>query len=492
MTNKINTESPDMGMVLYCDGGAKPNPGFNGWGVHGYLYENTLPKKGTGNLSHVLTANGYVPKAGKAAVVEIKPISYFDGFGSSLTNGTNNVAELHAMCAALDKAAEYPLKKLSIFTDSDITKRGVNEWLPMWLARDWIKTDGNPVANTPEWKLVNAKLNLLKSRGVEIVVDWVKAHTEGVNREIGNIVADKLATIGVKYSSKRELRCQFKLSAADGYWNKVIKKHPFMLSRRMYFNTVASTFTPGQYYMGNHGKDDDLLGVKNGDGAFCYLEMKESDEVLEAIRHYQTELAKGAESLVMVRLDALYSPEIYNDLIDFGMHSLNSTGNKLDLYTLGKEPLTKEFRPAKLAMRAVESLSFMSGVLQRYKENDPKLIKLDLTDTFYTKEVTVKKGVDIVSLKFKPEYFVGFCALPIEFDYKHNEKDVKLKTVLTLGIDCLNRNGLKNLEDLNPKVTMIFWKEGDEVLRFATVIETEGNIGIWCGVYSNMIFINKA
>lgn len=491
MTTKIDDKELDMGMTLYCDGGANPNPGPNGWGIHGYLFENITSKKGSGNPTHLLTAKGYVHKSLKSDVVEIKPISYFDGFGSNLSNGTNNLAELKAMAAALDKAAQYPIKQLTILTDSDLTKKGVNEWLPMWIARDWIKTDGNPVANTEDWKIIHEKLEVLKGRGISITVDWVKAHTEGEKKEIGNVIADKLASIGVKYSSSKLLRYEFKESAADGYWSKVIKKHPFMGARRMYFNTTRQSFVKGQYYMGNHGKDDDLLGVKNSDGAFCYLDMKEPDEVLEAIRQYQASLSDGMESIVMVRLDHLYTPGVYNDLNDFGMHSLRRVGKSLDLYTLDKEPLTKEFRPAKLAMRAVDSLSFINGILARYREGDPSLQTYDLTDIFYDKEIVKKKSDEVVTRKFKPEYFVGFYALPIEFPVIHDDKEITLKTTLTLGIDCLNRNGLKNLEGSDVSIKLVLWKEGDEVYRFATVIESEGNFGIWCGVYSNMIFVNK-
>ena len=27
------------GVVIYSDGGARPNPGYGGWGIHGYLYK---------------------------------------------------------------------------------------------------------------------------------------------------------------------------------------------------------------------------------------------------------------------------------------------------------------------------------------------------------------------------------------------------------------------------------------------------------------------
>jgi hypothetical protein len=64
-TNETTVESNDgytTGMVIYCDGGARPNPGNIGWGNHGFIYSTQEPKKGSGNLTHILTASGYIPK----------------------------------------------------------------------------------------------------------------------------------------------------------------------------------------------------------------------------------------------------------------------------------------------------------------------------------------------------------------------------------------------------------------------------------------------
>ena len=59
MTINTDTTVPQMGIILYTDGGVRPrNPGPGGWGLHGYTYQNTEPKKGTGNPEIVLTNAG--------------------------------------------------------------------------------------------------------------------------------------------------------------------------------------------------------------------------------------------------------------------------------------------------------------------------------------------------------------------------------------------------------------------------------------------------
>ena len=60
------------GVVLYADGGSRENPGAAGSGIHGYLFEFRLPKKGTGNSKVVLTQHGYLTLEEYANKVGVK------------------------------------------------------------------------------------------------------------------------------------------------------------------------------------------------------------------------------------------------------------------------------------------------------------------------------------------------------------------------------------------------------------------------------------
>ena len=171
--NKVN--KPTQGIIMYSDGAARPtNPGKNAWGVHGYLYENEEPKKGSGNQTHILTASGYIPKVAKLkdGFTEVKPLQYFDFFGSSLLINSNNVAELDATKNALLKAAEFDVTVVNIYTDSEYVRRGVEEWHPGWIKRNWIRNDGNPVPNAEHWKSLLTALNVLKDKGVVVKINW--------------------------------------------------------------------------------------------------------------------------------------------------------------------------------------------------------------------------------------------------------------------------------------------------------------------------------
>ena len=67
-------------------------------------------------------------------------------------------------------------------------------------------------------------------------------------------------------------------------------------------------------------------------------------------------------------------------------------------------------------------------------------------------------------------------------------KDIKV--TLTLGVDTPPRNNIKRLEGLNPNIFLVYWQEAPDVLRHATIIESNGSYGIWAGVYSNLVYID--
>ena len=78
-THKTETAMESRGLVLYTDGSARPNPGFTGFGAHGYIYSMEKLK---GNISyperHVATTKGYVAKNNVTDSVVVYPVKYID------------------------------------------------------------------------------------------------------------------------------------------------------------------------------------------------------------------------------------------------------------------------------------------------------------------------------------------------------------------------------------------------------------------------------
>lgn len=136
-------------VTIHTDGACIPNPGPGGWGA--------LLRIG----SHELELCG--GEAGQT---------------------TNNRMELTALIEGIKLVPSGTA--VTVYTDSNLAARTVNEWAAGWKRNGWRKKDGKPVKN-PD--LVEELFEIVESRP-EIEVRWIRAH-DG-NR--WNEYADALST----------------------------------------------------------------------------------------------------------------------------------------------------------------------------------------------------------------------------------------------------------------------------------------------------------
>jgi ribonuclease HI len=470
------------GIVLYTDGSVRPvNPGYGGWGVHGYSYMAQNSKKGNGNATQLLTADGYVEKitVKESKPVEIKALSYIDGFGSYDIPITNNHAEIAGVANAFAYADKYDIKKLTVMTDSDYTVKGTTQWLPIWHKNNWFKQDGNPVANKEVWLGLEERLNKLKAKGVEVEVKWIKGHST----HLGNQIADKNANIGSAYSKTHLARAEINTVSPEGYWNPKAERHPFICQKRIYFSTKKDVNIPGEYYLGDHGKDDELLGSRQVDGCYSYIELKTPDPLIEILRKKQCMESNDLDRIIMGRLDKLFQGPAATDLLRFGdICLLKPHTHKLDLHFFDKEPMTKELKPPRLAMRALEALNTLKGIFQAWQNKQEDIItETNITQLFFTRDDDNK------DYKLKEQFVPGYTSVVSSILYGKEGKAAKID--LCLGVDLPDRNALKKLEKLKPEVFVVSWMEADKAFRYATIIKERDNFGIWAGMYSNLRFI---
>ena len=120
-------------IIIYTDGGCDPNPGLGGWA---------------------------------ALIIEGEKKREISG-GEKET--TNNRMELTAAISALNNLADPSTVK--IFTDSQYLQRGIEEWMPGWLRKNWRGSKG-PVLNQDLWK---ALLEAIKPH--QVSWQWVKGHS---------------------------------------------------------------------------------------------------------------------------------------------------------------------------------------------------------------------------------------------------------------------------------------------------------------------------
>ncbi len=82
---------------------------------------------------------------------------------------TNNRMELTAVIRALK--AIPASSRIRITTDSNYVVKGMTEWLPGWIARNWINSQKKPVMNRDLWEQL-AEL----ARPHEIEWQWTRGH----------------------------------------------------------------------------------------------------------------------------------------------------------------------------------------------------------------------------------------------------------------------------------------------------------------------------
>lgn len=506
---KEEIEQLPLCAVLYTDGGCKPSRGIGGWGVHGYTYRLEEPRQGSG-CKALLTNLGYVDD--KTTFEELKsaegmgiffprtqmvldkmqlvtPVTYLDGWGSLIPESTNNIAELTATTNAVRYAIAQGVTDLLLMTDSNYVIKGVG-FCDQWEVQGWRRRDGVPVANINEWVTLIALIRELKATGCDVRLEWVQGHSG----DFGNEYVDAYASRSIIAGKKGIVVDESHATDAKGYWSRKVEYNRFLTHPYWYFNThVGGTLkSPDDrtiYFVGDHGTEDDFLGKKVSDVGFAVLYLKEPDPVLEQIAQYQDTLDKGEFSNVIVgRLANIMNASSYIDVQSNGttfLHQPNHGRN--DVCDSDDALLTRELRPPLTAFRLADSLSVLEEVLRNYlgMEESIGIVKTEVTSLFYAEDSTTKKPVN----KLLPSITTAIKKVDVVVGYDTGVKTGKAKIPVTFGLDSGVRNQLSGIADREPKVTVVTWRESDQAFRYATIIQTVDDIGIWASIYSNIYLL---
>ena len=147
-TDKVTEDLKKV--IIYTDGACSGNPGPGGWGA--YLR--------SGN--HEREIAGGEPET------------------------TNNRMEITAAIKALE-ALKYPCE-VTIYTDSNYLKQGIQTWIAGWKRKGWRTAAGKPVKNKDLWILLEAV-----QEPHNMTWKWVKGHAG----DPGNERADEIARRGM-------------------------------------------------------------------------------------------------------------------------------------------------------------------------------------------------------------------------------------------------------------------------------------------------------
>lgn len=104
---------------------------------------------------------------------------------------TNQRAEIHAACKAIEQAKAQNISKLVLYTDSMFTINGITNWVQGWKKNGWKTSTGKEVINKEDFVWLD-KLTQ------DMDIQWM--HVPGHSGFIGNEAADRLAREGARQS----------------------------------------------------------------------------------------------------------------------------------------------------------------------------------------------------------------------------------------------------------------------------------------------------
>lgn len=490
------SEELAKGLVLYTDGGCHQKTGHGGWGVHGYVYVEETPKKGSGCSGFLLTKSGYIEtskvKAKEKDSVQVTPISYVDMHGSLLEEATNNTAELEAYVRALQYVLDNNYKKVHIVLDSEYVLKGATSYLPRWAKNGWAKADGQPIANVMYWRKIYDRLTRVKEQEIELTHSWVKGHAGNP----GNVNADKLATYGLISSVKGISVSEVEETAPEGYWkNNTDKTRLFGSMSHIFLGMGGETVKNEKGYYPYYLYSDDnptpsSIGVRNSDACYAVLYLKDKEPAIEEVKKYQKELVVNNTSLMFAALISnIYKPAVYDLIINRGTRYLYTNPPSKDIKAPGVS-LTQTLWPPRMVFMGFSELEEMHRVLERFLNGTEGTHYTchDITPNIYEAKETKKKVEWKISSEIPASATFVDVTIPVPAPGKN---EPVLKTLrLVFGIELPKRPVIQTAAKFNPEAHLIVWPEADGIYRFYFILKTDEGIGIWGNPYRDQ-FINR-
>lgn len=165
------------------------------------------------------------------------PLAGYDGATSQQAELAAVVEGLRAVVTRRAPADANRYERITVWTDSEYIVNGYSSARFSWQSNGWVTSDGNPVANAPQWKEL---LKLASRTGKPVAMKWVKGHKKSTH----NKAVDKLAKRSASDRTGRHLsivKVRRKLSEASVEIGSVA-----MSGQRLTIRIVTDEFLPVQ------------------------------------------------------------------------------------------------------------------------------------------------------------------------------------------------------------------------------------------------------
>jgi hypothetical protein len=115
-----------------------------------------------------------------------------------------------------------------------------------------------------------------------------------------------------------------------------------------------------------------------------------------------------------------------------------------------------------------------------------------VTSEFFNLVTKKVKGQEVTVKELRPEFVVGYTNHILQITEEIDDKEQSLKVPMALGMDLPNRNYLKRLEGDDPTITLVTYRDSDQSLRYAFVVECKSGVGIFSNYHCDRIFLKPS
>jgi len=480
MSDQVEELPIEHTAICYTDGSALNNSRDKpyGAGSHGYIFSNQPPAKRHTDQpnGNTITNIGYLEKEQlpKIEHVLVAPIVYINAVYSYIPPGTNNIGELLGVAETLNqllKLEDYNLTKVIFKTDSTYVL-GVVHTIMTDNNKEWKLDTTKP--NYNYWLLLEGLLAEAQEANLEVTAIKVKAH----GTDLGNNLADRLAFLGRDKSCHHKPELLFTLTDSKKYWKPNLVRHPLLKVKQLFFTGEhrAINREHTMYSIINYSAVDEV-GKKSNTAGFGLVIFKDQPpvEIETYIDNYTSKL-HNMSVISTIILDQLYSqPTMLNTTL-FGNDVITFNYKTKQLSVLEGEPVVMAIRPPGLANAAIKKTYVLYNLVKDYLINKKDTISRTYTDITNLVYEVNDKGKNL-------------CILPASAKLL-TTKIPEATITLELGLDIINRNSLKSIEKLEPKLTLVVNKISDKFLEYYTIVELNtGDIGVYCNMYTNSVYL---
>ena len=485
-------------LIIYTDGGARPNPGNCGFGVHMVLgLETDKPVTILGK--YYLTTQGFILKnilknnalikqelkylnvfpSDKESNSEITPLNLgpvLDIYGSLVLSNTNNHGELDAVIIALKNldmiiTKDYEVSDILFLIDSSYVLGYMKKIMLNILDLDSITANVEKITELKELlDDVSTKYNINLAK--------VKAHAG----DLGNEKADNLATMGLFARNKsNSINDIIEYIKVDKDYFKDVKIDFDLFPFKQIFTFSLESVKDKNTYYGLNYKDITDIGRKINSVSYTIVKTKKPNAILNKVTNIVDNTLGSTRYPYLILMNNLTNKTFLREYLRYGENYITiKKAPMLTIDSINNDIIAKILLAPGLSVMVIDKFinleyeldNFVNNTLSKHYET------FDITDLIY---YTEKEKTKIL-----PEFVNDKHILKFKYSKEgFNKTTIRLHSRL----DLPNRNKLKRYESLNPKVYLITFVN-KSILEYKTVIVLNNEDYIYTSnVYSNKVFL---